>query len=136
MQGGIAYITWTVADIDRFQTFWSGLFSWEFSQGSAGGYHVVNANVPLGVRQGVAVRDSSAVSFTFAVHNLAKAIAQVRELGGSSSEPTGDPRWNTVDCHDSQGNPFSLWEPYPDTEFQFDSMWKDQQQRFAMSVAS
>ena len=136
MNGGFAYFTWTVADIDRFQAFWTALFGWEFSKGSAGGYHVVNANVPLGVRSGLVSRTDPDISFTFAVTNMHRAVAQVRELGGTAGDPTGDARWNTAECRDDQGIPFTLWEPSPGGEFQFDAMWAEQQKAFIGSTTT
>jgi uncharacterized glyoxalase superfamily protein PhnB len=113
-QGELGYLSLPVADLGRGMAFFGELLGWEFSEpGSEGGVHILNANFPGSVGPGQG--DKPAV--TFVVDDLPGAVATVRRLGGTATDPAGPDAWHTSMCTDGEGLEFTLVQaapgPYP-----------------------
>jgi predicted enzyme related to lactoylglutathione lyase len=108
----LGYLTLKVADVGRARTFYGALFGWEF-EGGAGGAHVKNTKLPLGLAQGGPVSISFAY---FKVADIDATMARVRELGGTARDRAESPSGLSAVCTDDQGTEFSLWQPAPGFE--------------------
>ena len=99
-------------DPERARRFWSELLGAELGAREAAegeGWETRSADFRLGVHQrGRGPGDSASLPY-FAVGNIARALEQVRALGGSVVHP-GE-RWAV--CRDSEGSPFGLSENNP-----------------------
>jgi predicted enzyme related to lactoylglutathione lyase len=108
----LTYWSLPVKDPQRAQQFFGTLFGWTFSDpGSKGGVHVMESE-PWG---GLAPSERDFATLAFGVEDIGAAVARVRELGGTATDPA-DPNgygpWS--DCTDDQGNPFGLFVRNPD----------------------
>jgi uncharacterized protein len=94
-------------DPDRARRFWHGVLGVTLSPRPAAagsGWQTDGDGLCLGVHErGRGPGDTASLPY-FTVDDLAAALEQVRELGGSIIHP-GD-RWAV--CRDSEGNPFAL----------------------------
>ncbi len=113
MAGDIVHVEFPAEDVDRAQSFWSGLFGWEFGESQMPDLDYRMART--GENSGVAVWNSDKgtghPSYYFDVDDIEAARAKVVELGGSAEDKTPVPGmgWFT-ECKDSEGNIFSLWQ--------------------------
>ena len=112
-QGDLFYWTFGVRDPVHAQRFFSELFGWVVEPGNAdGGFHIASVTPPGGMH---AVDAGSAPSKTlyFRVPDIEAAVARVRELGGSATDPVlYDSGWDST-CTDGQGTEFNLSQPAP-----------------------
>jgi hypothetical protein len=105
--GDLFYFTLPVADLARAQAFFSAVLGWRFDDPSNG--HVGNISAPPG---GVEpTTEPAPPRLWFVVDDIDAAVARVRELGGTATEPVRyDSGWDAA-CTDDQGTPFHLSVP-------------------------
>lgn len=116
MSGELSFVEIGVEDVERGRAFYRGLFGWEFETGPGGQGYVVG--IP-GVGGGIHGSDPGAGPYLFfRVHDIEKASARVRELGGSIDDIDVDGDEESVKqfgrfkmCRDDQGSPFGLHQP-------------------------
>ena len=117
MAGELSFFEIGVGDTDRAKAFYTELFGWEFKQveGGQGGSVIEGAGLGGGIHGG---DEGASVYAFFAVDDMDKAAARVRELGGTA-DPVGggDENPDTVRrfgrfmlCADDQGSSFGLHE--------------------------
>ena len=111
MAGEIVHYEIFASDVDRAQSFWSGLFGWEFGASVMpdGDYRMARTGEQSGAALGAG--EPGHPNVYFSVDDIDAAIARVGELGGSAEEkqPVPTMGWFTA-CKDSEGNAFSLWQ--------------------------
>jgi predicted enzyme related to lactoylglutathione lyase len=112
MPGYITHYEIPVADADRAQRFWGGLFGWQFGESvmPEGEYRMAR----IGEQSGVALSsmgDPGHPNVYWDVDDIEASLAKVRELGGEGDEKQPVPQmgWFAA-CKDSEGNAFSLWQ--------------------------
>lgn len=105
--GDLFYFTLPVADLARAQAFFGAVLGWRFDDPANG--HVSNISAPPG---GVEpTTEPAPPRLWFVVDDIDAAVARVRELGGTASEPVRyDSGWDAA-CTDDQGTPFHLSVP-------------------------
>jgi predicted enzyme related to lactoylglutathione lyase len=104
--GSLFYATIPAVDLERSARFYSTLFGWELHRGAAG-YHINNVYPPMGLQGG----GSTEPEVWFEVDDIHRAVARVRALGGTASEPANyDSGWS-ASCVDPQGVKFHLQVP-------------------------
>ncbi len=108
----LTYWSLPVTDVERAKAFYGRLLGWTFSPpGSLGGVHVMESE-PWG---GLAPSDRKIGTLAFGVEDMDAAIATVRELGGTASDPQDDGGYGPwSDCTDDQGTRFALFVRNPD----------------------
>ncbi|UNX55026.1 VOC family protein [Georgenia sp. TF02-10] len=114
--GELAFFELGVADAERGRRFYAELFGWTFTPGPSGGEGgmITTPNVPGGIHGG----DPGASPYVFfAVEDIERAVAKVRELGGSvdDADVEGDEESQATYgrfklCRDDQGSPFGLYQ--------------------------
>jgi predicted enzyme related to lactoylglutathione lyase len=94
-------------DPDRARRFWRGVLGAELAPrppAAGSGWEVESDGLRIGVHErGPGPGDTASLPY-FTVDDLAGAMEQVQELGGSVIHP-GE-RWAV--CRDSEGSPFAL----------------------------
>lgn len=112
-QGDVFYWTLGVRDSPRAQRFFAELFGWELEVGNVeGGFHVASVTPPGGLHQ-VDAGQAPTKTLYFRVADIQAAVARVRELGGTATEPVQyDSGWDST-CTDGQGTEFNLSQPAP-----------------------
>lgn len=107
--GSLFYVTMPGPDVERSATFYTSLFGWELHQGNVG-YHVANTYPPMGL----ASNDSTESEVWLEVIDIDEAVAKVRELGGTATEPVHyDSGWTST-CTDPNGARFHITVPRTD----------------------
>lgn len=113
MAGDIVHVEFPAEDVDRAQSFWSGLFGWEFGESQMPDldYRMARTGENSGVAVWASDKGTGHPSYYFDVDDMEAARAKVAELGGSAEEknPVPGMGWFTA-CKDSEGNTFSLWQ--------------------------
>jgi uncharacterized glyoxalase superfamily protein PhnB len=104
--GDLYYFTLPTPDLARAQAFFGAVLGWQFGADPERG-HVDNISAPPGgLREGHGTYD-----LWFVVHDIEAAVAKVRELGGTSTDPVlYDSGW-AAECTDDQGTRFCLSVP-------------------------
>ncbi len=99
-------------DTARAKEFWSALLGWQFRDAEGFEYHMTDGIEPGGAvypsRQG----ERGPIVY-FGVGDIDAALSRVGELGGSveqGKQPVPGIGWYAR-CHDTEGNPFSLFQP-------------------------
>jgi uncharacterized protein len=113
MPGEIVHLEIPADDTDGSRAFWRSLFGWEFKnfEGGPSEYHMAR----IGDASGVAITDGEpgkkGTRPYFSVDDINAGVAQVRELGGESSDamPVPSMGWFAT-CTDPHGNEFGLWQ--------------------------
>jgi hypothetical protein len=112
MAGEIVHYEISASDVDRAQSFWNGLFGWQFGASVMpdSEYRMAQASDQLGVALS-SYGDPGHPNVYFAVDDIDAAIAKVRDLGGTAEGKMPVPMqgWFTS-CKDTEGNEFSLWQ--------------------------
>ncbi|MET7873986.1 VOC family protein [Streptomyces cyaneofuscatus] len=117
MAGEISFFELGVDDPEKARTFYGALFGWNFEPGPAGegGYAIGTPSGQGGVHGG---DPGGGPYLFFRVDDLAAAVAQVRELGGSvegtdlGEDDASAARFGRFRlCRDDQGSHFGLHEP-------------------------
>ncbi|MFF6909498.1 VOC family protein [Streptomyces sp. NPDC012389] len=117
MAGEISFFELGVNDPEKARTFYGALFGWHFEAGPSGegGYAIGTPSGQGGVHGG---DPGGGPYLFFRVDDMATAVAQVRELGGSvegtdlgEDDESADRFGRFRLCRDDQGSPFGLHEP-------------------------
>lgn len=107
--GSLFYFTMPGPDAERSAVFYTTLFGWQLDGGAAG-YHVANAYPPMGLASDFSTEPEVWIE----VVDIDAAVAKVRELGGTATEPVHyDSGWSTA-CTDPNGARFHLTVPRGD----------------------
>jgi len=115
MPGEVVHIEFPVADADRAQAFWGGLFGWQFGPSMSDQFEYRMAQT--GERSGAALMSAEErghPNFYFDTDDIDASIAKVRDLGGEAADRMAVPThgWLSA-CKDSEGNAFHLWQGDP-----------------------
>ena len=105
--GDLYYFTLPVTDLPRAQRFFETLLGWQFSDPGRG--HIENISAPPG-SIGADPADPTA-RLWFVVNDIHEAVATVRRLGGTATEPIEYESGWGADCTDDQGTVFSVSVP-------------------------
>ena len=104
--GDLFYFTLPITDLARAQAFFGAVLGWQFMSPDNG--HVENIAAPPG---GLNQSADVGARLWFVVDDIEAAVAKVRELGGTSTDPVlYDSGWS-AECTDDQGTVFSLSVP-------------------------
>jgi uncharacterized glyoxalase superfamily protein PhnB len=108
-EGDLYYFTLPVHDLSRAQAFFTAVLGWQFPDPQQG--HIANISAPPGGIAQVSGDASTRAQLWFVVDDIHAAVAKVRELGGSATDPVNyDSGWS-ADCVDDQGTTFNLSVP-------------------------
>ena len=122
MAGRLGHIELPAQDDERGKRFWGSLFGWEFQDAGIPEmrYHLTQ----IGDVGGAVFASENAGSgpiVYFTSDDIDSDVARVRELGGQGDDKQPIPGigW-FARCHDTEGNPFSLFEgdesvPHPES---------------------
>lgn len=125
MNGELGYVTLFVPDREAAARFYGDVLGWRYSDppGPERGRHILNTNFPGAIagKESMFLRGNSvpSVILNFTVPDLPEAVRRVRESGGESEEPSGEPGWFVARCKDNQGLAFELWQPSKPLEGQW-----------------
>jgi uncharacterized glyoxalase superfamily protein PhnB len=109
--GDIVYVTWQVPDEERTARFLGELLGWTFTGGSVEhGLQVQGPNL-MGGLWGKGEGTPIDAKLMYHVADIQAAVAKVRELGGTATDPELMPYGWSADCADDQGMEFWLYTP-------------------------
>ena len=107
--GDIVYVTWAVRDEQRAAAFFGELLGWTFSPGHVDrGLQMHGANVLGGLMGGV---EEPSAKLMYHVTDIQAGAQQVRDLGGTATEPELQPYGWSSECTDDQGMEFWIYTP-------------------------
>jgi uncharacterized glyoxalase superfamily protein PhnB len=111
------YMTLTSPDVERGAAFYGAVLGWEFSEpNSSGGRHVVNTEMPIGLRppeNPFSTTEPGQIDMWFTVRDFDDAVNRVRASGGVVVSVTAYDSGREAICTDDQGVTFKLSEPAP-----------------------
>lgn len=111
MAGKVVHIEIAAADVDRAQSFWSGVFGWEIgaSQMPDFDYRMFQSAEDQG--GGMMPGEPGNLTVYLDTDDIDASIAKVREHGGEAAgkQPVPTHGWFAA-CKDTEGNNFSLWQ--------------------------
>ena len=113
MEGQLVHFELPAQDVGRAHEFWKSLFGWKIRAWDGPvEYHMLEGNEPGGAIYPDAEAAGSGPVVYFGTSNIDGAVAKARELGGSAEEKQPIPGigW-FARCVDTDGNPFSLFQP-------------------------
>ena len=120
MSGAPSWFEIGVADAARARAFYGELLGWEFEPGPSGDASGSVIRTP-GIDGGLHGGDEGASPYLFfRVDEMDRALARVRELGGSvepspGADPDADSEYGRFAlCRDDQGSSFGLHQPPAD----------------------
>jgi predicted enzyme related to lactoylglutathione lyase len=112
--GDVAYFSLYVASADRARQFYGDVLGWRFGDTDDPSHaeQVVNLSLPAGVWSGPEMPGvrKPGVLLVHRVDDLRAALARVRALDGTATDPRRESYGLVADCTDDQGNGFSLLE--------------------------
>jgi uncharacterized glyoxalase superfamily protein PhnB len=109
--GDIVYVTWRVQDEQRTAAFFGELLGWTFTPGHVEhGLQVHGANI-LGGLWGGGEHSQVDAKLMYEVADIADAVATIRALGGTATEPELQPYGWSSECTDDQGMEFWVTAP-------------------------
>jgi uncharacterized glyoxalase superfamily protein PhnB len=110
--GDIAYVTWRVRDEQRTARFLGELLGWRFSPGHVEhGLQVEGANLRGGLWGGHEAVERADAKLMYHVADIGEAVAKVRAMGGTATEPELQPYGWSSECTDDQGMEFWIYAP-------------------------
>ena len=109
--GDIVYVTWMVKDEARTAAFFGELLGWTFTAGSVDHALRVDGSNLLGGLWGQGDDADNAPKLMYHVPEIGDAVAKVRALGGTATDPELMPYGWSSDCTDDQGMEFWLYTP-------------------------
>lgn len=114
MAGRVVHLELPAKEGDRARKFYTSLFGWKLKDAEQPG---LDYFMTEGIEPVIAVftdADKRGPVVYFDVDDIDKAIKKTRELGGKADEklPVPGQGW-FAGCVDTEGNPFSLWQPDP-----------------------
>lgn len=111
------YMTVSSADVEKAAAFYGAVLRWEFSApNDAGGRHVENTEMPIGLRPTVGPfgdTEPGELQMWFTVRDFDDAVERVRVAGGTVLELNSWDSGREAVCEDDQGVTFRLSEPAP-----------------------
>lgn len=110
------YMTLTTSDIERGAAFYGAVLGWEFRDQGNGGRHVVNTDMPIGLRvpeSPFGDTEPGEIQMWFTVRDFDDAVERVRVAGGTVVELNAHDSGREAICEDDQGVGFMLSEPAP-----------------------
>ncbi len=110
------YMTLTTADVERGAAFYGAVLGWEFQDQGNGGKHVVNTQMPIGLRatgNPFGNTEPGEIQMWFTVRDFDDAVDRVRVAGGTVVELNAWDSGREAICEDDQGITFKLSEPAP-----------------------
>ncbi len=113
------YMTLTTADVERGAAFYGAVLGWEFREQDNGGRHVINTDMPIGLRatdNPFGNTEPGEIQMWFTVRDFDDAVERVRVAGGTVVELNAWDSGREAICEDDQGVPFKLSEPAPGYE--------------------
>lgn len=115
MAGDMVHYEIGVADADRAQRFWGGVFGWSFGESAMpeGEYRMAQISDHSGAALS-SMGEPGHPTVYLDVDDIDASIAKVRELGGEAEDkqPVPTHGWFSA-CKDTEGNAFSLWQGDP-----------------------
>lgn len=106
VHGDLAYVTMEVPNSNRAREFYGSVLGWRFSPGRVEDGWQVDGPAPM---MGLAGGHEPATNVPmYRVEDISRAVAAVREAGGSASDPETQPYGITAICTDDQGTRFGL----------------------------
>jgi len=113
MAGEIVHFEVMVADGDRAQAFWGGLFGWQFGPPMSAemDYRMAQIDDKSGAALSATGSPTSHPNVYLATDDIDASIAKARELGGSAEDKSPVPGhgWFSA-CKDPEGVEFHLWQ--------------------------
>jgi predicted enzyme related to lactoylglutathione lyase len=104
--GDLAYLTLEVVDSARARAFYGAVFGWTFTPGHiADGWQVTGTAPMIGISGG---HERAAAVPMWRVDDIDRAVAAVRDNGGTATDPERQPYGVTSSCADDQGMRFYL----------------------------
>ncbi|MGB7878298.1 MAG: VOC family protein [Ilumatobacteraceae bacterium] len=113
------YMTLTSADVERGAAFYGAVLGWETVPQDNGGRHVVNTEMPIGLRateNPFGNTEPGQIEMWFTVRDFDDAVERVRVAGGTVVELNAWDSGREAICEDDQGVTFKLSEPAPGYE--------------------
>ena len=110
------YFTLTSADVERATAFYGAVLGWEFAEQRNGGRHIVNTEMPMGLRptdNQFSASDPGEIQMWFIARDFDDAVERVRVAGGTVVELNAHDSGREAVCEDDQGVTFRLNEPAP-----------------------
>ena len=105
--GDLVYFVMPAADAEKAKSFYGSLFGWDFTPGTVPtGFNIENSTPPGGLHGG---GEATTPDVYFNVDDIDKAVAQIRELGGSATDPEPAGGGRMSHCKDDQGTTFNIW---------------------------
>ena len=102
--GDVGYAWMSVPDPDRAAAFYAAVLGWEYSPGHVeGGRQIVGQSLPMGIGRG-----EPGFHLSYAVDDVAAAVARVRAAGGTATEPETRGYGTAADGVDDQGTALAL----------------------------
>jgi predicted enzyme related to lactoylglutathione lyase len=111
--GDVMYFSLHVGDLERAREFYAAVLGWDITERSPAGpwADITNLSIRGGLWGGPVDRvPTPGVRLVHRVVDIHAAVAQVRALGGTASDPRQEAYGWTADCLDDQDNGFSLHE--------------------------
>jgi uncharacterized glyoxalase superfamily protein PhnB len=109
--GDIVYVTWMVQDEERTAAFFGQLLGWSFTAGSVDHALRVDGSNLLGGLWGRGDEARNEAKLMYHVPDITEAVATVRSLGGTATDPELMPYGWSSECTDDQGMEFWLYTP-------------------------
>jgi uncharacterized glyoxalase superfamily protein PhnB len=110
------YMTFSSADVERAAAFYGTVLGWETEPQGNGGRHVVNTEMPIGLRATEGPFGATApgeIQMWFTARDFDDAVERVRVAGGRVVELNAYDSGREAICEDDQGVTFKLSEPAP-----------------------
>lgn len=111
------YMTLSSPDVERSAAFYGSVLDWEFSPpNDNGGRHVVNTDMPIGIRptqDNFATTAPGEIMMWFTARDFDAALERVSAAGGTVVERNNWDSGREAICQDDQGVTFKLSEPAP-----------------------
>lgn len=108
--GDVAYITVRLPNDENAKEFYGAVLGWRLEPGSvAHAWNAPDVRPMLGIAGDTEA--AAGVELCYRVRDIQTAAEQVRRHGGDSGEVEKKPYGLLVECVDSQGMRFQLWEP-------------------------
>ena len=113
MAGRLVHVELPAQDDRRAIEFWSNLFGWEWNTEEMPGlsYHMTQAGGDPVAAVYASEQAGGGPIIYFSSEDIDGHVARVRELGGRADDkqPIPGVGW-FARCHDTEGNPFSLFQ--------------------------
>lgn len=110
------YMTLTSPDVERAAAFYGAVLGWEFAAPDNGGRHVINTDMPIGLRppeNPFSTTEPGQIDMWFTVRDFDDAVERVQAAGGTVVSLTAYDSGREAICTDDQGVTFKLSEPAP-----------------------